>query len=95
VYSQGELTATNYGRDHHPRCFTMFAAGGGFKHGYTHGETDDFSYNIVKDPMEVHDLNATMMHLLGVDHTRLTYKFQGRHYRLTDVHGKVVRGLLA
>jgi hypothetical protein len=94
VYSQGELTETNYGRDHHPRCFTMFAAGGGFKRGYTHGETDDFSYNIVKDPMEVHDLNATMMHLLGVDHTRLTYKFQGRHYRLTDVHGKVVRELL-
>ncbi|MBI2687518.1 MAG: DUF1501 domain-containing protein [Acidobacteria bacterium] len=95
VYSQGELTETNYGRDHHPRCFTMFAAGGGFKRGYTHGETDDFSYNIVKDPMEVHDLNATMLHLLGVDHTRLTFKFQGRHYRLTDVHGKVVQPLLA
>jgi hypothetical protein len=95
VYSQGELTATNYGRDHHPRCFTMFAAGGGFKPGYTHGETDEFSYNIVKDPMEVHDLNATMLHLLGVDHTRLTFKFQGRHYRLTDVHGKVVPQLLA
>jgi hypothetical protein len=95
VYSQGELTETNYGRDHHPRCFTMFAAGGGFKPGYTHGETDDFSYNIVKNPMEVHDLNATMMHLLGVDHTRLTFKFQGRHYRLTDVHGKVVPELLA
>ena len=94
VYSQGELTATNYGRDHHPRCFTMFAAGGGFKPGYTHGETDDFSYNIVKDPMEVHDLNATMLHLLGVDHSRLTFKFQGRHYRLTDVHGKVVREVL-
>jgi len=95
VYSQGELTATNYGRDHHPRCFTMFAAGGGFKGGYSHGETDDFSYNIVKDPMEVHDLNATMLHLLGVDHSRLTFKFQGRHYRLTDVHGKVVPQVLA
>jgi hypothetical protein len=95
VYSQGELTETNYGRDHHPRCFTMFAAGGGFKPGYSHGETDDFSYNIVKNPMEVHDLNATMMHLLGIDHTRLTFKFQGRHYRLTDVHGKVVPELLA
>jgi len=95
VYSQGELTPTNYGRDHHPRCFTMFAAGGGFKPGYTHGETDDFSYNIVKDPMEVHDLNATMLHLLGVDHSRLTFKFQGRHYRLTDVHGKVVREVLS
>ena len=94
VYSQGELTATNYGRDHHPRCFTMFAAGGGFKGGHTHGETDDFSYNIVKDPMEVHDLNATMLHLLGVDHLKLTFKFQGRHYRLTDVHGKVVREVL-
>lgn len=95
VYSQGELTETNYGRDHHPRCFTMFAAGGGFKPGYTYGETDDFSYNIVKDPMEVHDLNATILHLLGVDHTRLTFKFQGRHYRLTDVGGKLVRELLA
>ena len=95
VYSQGELSETNYGRDHHPRCFTMFAAGGGFKPGYTHGETDDFSYNIVEDPMEVHDLNATMLHLLGVDHTRLTFKFQGRHYRLTDVHGKVVPQVLA
>ena len=73
----------------------MFAAGGGFKNGYTYGETDDFSYNVVKDPMEVHDLNATMLHLLGVDHTRLTFKFQGRHYRLTDVHGKVVPELLA
>ena len=94
VYSQGELTATNYGRDHHPRCFTMFAAGGGFKGGYTHGETDDFSYNIVKDPMDVHDLHATMMRLLGVDHLRLTFKFQGRHYRLTDAHGNVVSQVL-
>lgn len=95
VYSQGELTETNYGRDHHPRCFTMFAAGGGFRRGYTHGETDDFSYNVVRDPMEVFDLNATMLHLLGVDHSRLTFKFQGRHYRLTDVHGHVVKELLA
>jgi len=95
VYSQGELTETNYGRDHHPRCFTMFAAGGGFRKGYTHGETDDFSYNIVKDPMDVHDLHATMLHLLGVDHTKMTFKFQGRHYRLTDVHGKVVQPLVS
>ncbi|MBM3783413.1 MAG: DUF1501 domain-containing protein [Acidobacteria bacterium] len=95
VYSQGELTDTNYGRDHHPRCFTMFAAGGGFRKGYTYGETDDFSYNIVKDPMDVHDLHATLLHLLGVDHTQLTFKFQGRHYRLTDVHGKVVQPLLS
>lgn len=95
VYSQGELTDKNYGRDHHPRCFTMYAAGGGFRPGYSHGETDDFSYNIVKDPMDVHDLHATILHLLGVDHTRLTFKFQGRHYRLTDVHGNKVQPLLA
>ncbi|HEY1377389.1 MAG TPA: DUF1501 domain-containing protein [Gemmataceae bacterium] len=95
VYSQGELTETNYGRDHHPRCFTVWLAGGGVKGGYTHGETDDFSYNIVRDPVEVFDLNATILHLLGIDHTRLTYKFQGRDYRLTDVHGAVVKELLA
>jgi hypothetical protein len=95
VYSQGTLTATDYGRDHHPRCFTMLAAGGGFKPGVSYGETDDYSYNIAKDPMDVHDLHATMMHCLGVDHTKLTFKFQGRHYRLTDVHGRVIRSLLA
>ena len=95
VYSQGTLTETNYGRDHHPRCFSMWMAGGGIKGGLTHGETDDFSYNIVKDPMDVHDLHATILHCLGVDHTRLTYKFQGRHFRLTDVKGNVVRPILA
>ena len=95
VYSQGTLTATDYGRDHHPRCFTMLAAGGGFKPGVSYGETDDYSYNIAKDPMDVHDLHATMLHCLGVDHTKLTFKFQGRHYRLTDVHGRVIRSLLA
>jgi hypothetical protein len=95
VYSQGELTATNYGRDHHPRCYTVWLAGGGVKAGYTHGETDEFSYNIVRDPVEVYDLNATLLHLLGIDHTRLTYKFQGRDFRLTDVHGTVVKELLA
>ncbi|MBI1789851.1 MAG: DUF1501 domain-containing protein [Acidobacteria bacterium] len=95
VYSQGALTQDNYGRDHHPRCFSMWLAGGGVKGGLTHGETDDFSYNIVRDPVEVHDLHATILHCLGVDHTRLTFKFQGRHYRLTDVHGNVVRGILA
>lgn len=95
VYSQGTLTQTDYGRDHHPRCFTMLAAGGGFKPGVSFGETDDYSYNIAKDPMDVHDLHATMMHCLGVDHTKLTFKFQGRHYRLTDVHGRVIRPLLA
>jgi hypothetical protein len=95
VYSQGQLTASNYGRDHHPRCFTIWMAGGGVKPGYTHGETDDFSYNIVRDPVEVFDLNATILHLLGIEHTRLTYKFQGRDFRLTDVRGRVVMEVLA
>jgi hypothetical protein len=95
VYSQGELTAENYGRDHHPRCFTLWLAGGGVRAGLTHGETDEFSYNITDAPVEVHDLNATILHLLGMDHTRLTYKFQGRDYRLTDVHGNVVKAILA
>ncbi len=95
VYSQGQLTATDYGRDHHPRCYTIWLAGGGIKPGMTLGETDDFSYNIVRDPVEVYDLNATIFHLLGVDHTRLTYKFQGRDFRLTDVHGHVVKSILA
>ena len=95
IYSQGSLTPDNYGRDHHPRCFTLWMAGGGVKPGFTYGETDDFSYNIVRDPVHVHDLNATMLHLLGIDHERLTFKHQGRYYRLTDVHGKVVNGLMA
>jgi hypothetical protein len=95
IYSQGQLTATNYGRDHHPRCYTIWLAGGGIKPGMTLGDTDDFSYNIVKDPVEVYDLNATILHLLGIDHTRLIYKFQGRDFRLTDVHGKVVREILS
>jgi uncharacterized protein (DUF1501 family) len=83
------------GRDHHPRAFTMWMAGGGIKPGITYGETDELGYNITKDPVEVHDLHATMLHLLGIDHEKLTYKFQGRDFRLTDVHGKVVKGLLA
>jgi len=95
VYSQGALSETNYGRDHHPRCFAMWLAGGGVKPGMSYGETDDFSYNIVDKPMDVHDLHATILHCLGVDHTRLTFKFQGRHYRLTDVHGNVVREILS
>jgi hypothetical protein len=95
VYSQGELTADNYGRDHHPRCFTLWLAGAGVKAGHTHGATDDFSYNITEDPVHIHDLNATLLHLLGIDHERLTYRYQGRDFRLTDVHGKVVRGILA
>ncbi len=94
IYSQGSLTETNYGRDHHPRCFTTLLAGAGVNGGYTHGETDDYCYNIVADPVHVHDLNATIMHLMGVDHERLTYKYQGRDFRLTDIHGKVVRPLL-
>ncbi len=95
VYSQGTLSKTNYGRDHHPRCFSMWMAGGGVKGGITYGETDDFSYNIVKDPVHIHDLNATALHCLGIDHQRLTYRFQGRDFRLTDVHGNVVRELLS
>jgi hypothetical protein len=95
VYCQGKLTPDNYGRDHHPRCFTMLLAGGGIRPGITYGETDDYCYNIVKDPVHVHDLHATMLHLLGIDHTRLTYKFQGRNFRLTDVAGSVVKGILA
>jgi len=95
VYSQGTLTRDNYGRDHHPRCYSIWMAGAGVRGGHVHGETDDFSYNIVKDPVHIHDLNATALHLLGMDHTKLTYRFQGRDYRLTDVHGKVVRDILA
>lgn len=95
VYSQGQLTPENYGRDHHPKAFTMWMAGAGVKSGYTHGETDDFSYNVVKDPVHVHDFHATLMHLFGIDHERLTFKHQGRRYRLTDVHGNVMKDLLA
>jgi uncharacterized protein (DUF1501 family) len=94
VYCQGKLTADDYGRDHHPRCFTIWMAGAGIKPGFTLGETDDFSYNITKDPVHVHDLNATILRLLGIDHLRLTYKYQGRHFRLTDTRGKVVEQIL-
>jgi hypothetical protein len=94
-YSQGKLTRENYGRDHHPRCFSIFMAGGGIKAGMTYGETDDFSYNIVKDPVHVHDFQATLMYILGIDHEQLTFKHQGRRYRLTDVHGHVVKDILA
>jgi uncharacterized protein (DUF1501 family) len=95
VYSQGTLTEENYGRDHHPRCFSIWMAGGGIRAGLTYGETDDYCYNIVKDPMDVHDLHATILHCMGVDHTKLTFKFQGRHFRLTDVKGSPVRQILA
>jgi hypothetical protein len=94
VYCQGKLTSDDYGRDHHPRCFTVWMAGAGVKPGITHGETDDFCYNITHDPVHVHDLHATILHTLGIDHTRLTFKFQGRHYRLTDVAGSVVNSVL-
>lgn len=94
VYSQGKISKGDYGRDHHPRCFTMWMAGAGVKKGFNYGMTDDFSYNIVKDPVHVHDFQATLLHLMGIDHEQLTYKFQGRRFRLTDVHGKVVRDIL-
>ncbi len=94
VYCQGKLTADDYGRDHHPRCFTIWMAGGGIKPGITYGATDDYCYNITENPVDVHDLQATILHCLGIDHTKLTFKFQGRHFRLTDVHGKVVKGVL-
>ncbi len=94
VYCQGVPTATNYGRDHHGRCFTMWLAGGGVKPGITYGETDDFCYNIVENGVHVHDYNATILHLLGLEHTKLMYRFQGRDFRLTDVHGEVVKALL-
>ena len=95
VYCQGHLTKDNYGRDHHPRCFAMWFAGGGVKRGFSIGETDDFSYNTISDPFPIHDVQATMLHCLGIDHKRLTYKFQGRHFRLTDVAGNVNQQVLA
>ena len=95
TYSQGKLEPTNHGRDHHGRCFTMWLAGGGVKPGLQFGETDDFCFNVARDPMHVHDLNATLLHLLGIDHERLTYRAEGRDFRLTDVHGRVVRAVMA
>lgn len=95
VYSQGELTLTNYGRDHHPRCFSMFMAGAGVKKGVTYGKTDDYSYNIVENPVNIHDLHATILHLLGIDHERLTFRYQGRDFRLTDVSGELIPGIMA
>ncbi len=94
-YSQGVLTETDYGRDHHPRCFTIWMAGGGIKPGMVYGETDEFGYNIVENPVHVHDFQATLLHQLGIDHERLTYKYQGRRFRLTDVHGKIIHDILA
>ncbi len=94
VYSQGKLTGTNYGRDHHPRCFTMWLAGAGVRPGFSYGTTDDFGYNIVQDPVHVHDFQATLLHLMGVNHEELTFSYQGRRFRLTDVHGEVVHDIL-
>jgi hypothetical protein len=95
VYCQGNLSPENYGRDHHPRCFTVWMAGGGIKGGVSYGATDDYCYNITESPVHVHDLNATMLRCLGIEHTKLTYRYQGRDFRLTDVHGNVVKDLLA
>jgi hypothetical protein len=95
VYSQGDLTKDNYGRDHHGRCYTIWLAGGGIRPGVVYGETDDFGYNITKDPVPIHDLHATLLRLLGIDHTKLVYRFQGRDFRLTDVEGSLVSGILA
>jgi hypothetical protein len=94
VYGQGGLQ-DDYGRDHHGRCFSMWLAGGGIKPGIVHGETDDYGYNVVRDGVHIHDLNATILHCLGFDHEKLTFRFQGRDYRLTDVHGEVVTSILA
>jgi uncharacterized protein (DUF1501 family) len=94
IYSQGKLERDNYGRDHHGRCFTMWLAGGGIRPGMTYGSTDDYSYNVAENPVHVHDLNATILHCLGVDHTQLTFKHKGRQFRLTDVHGEVVKDVL-
>jgi len=95
AYCQGRMTNDDYGRDHHPRCFSMWMAGGGVKRGHVHGETDEFGYNVQRGGVHVHDLHATMLHLLGVDHERQTYAFQGRRYRLTDIAGRVVHDVLA
>jgi hypothetical protein len=95
IYSQGALRADRYGRDHHPSCFSMWLAGGGIQGGLTYGSTDDYSVNVAEDGVHVHDVHATILHLLGIDHKRLTYKYQGRDFRLTDVHGQVVTPILA
>ena len=95
AYSQGDITKASFGRDHHPRCYSLWMAGGGVKPGTVVGQTDDFGYNIVKDPVSVHDLHATMLHLLGIEHTRFTHRFEGRDFRLTDIHGELVKPLLA
>jgi hypothetical protein len=94
-YCQGELRKESFGRDHHPRCYSFWMAGGGMKRGFAFGQTDDFAYNLVKDGVHIHDLHATLLHCLGIDHERLTFRSQGRDFRLTDVEGKVVKEILA
>ncbi len=94
-YSQGEITKDSFGRDHHPRCFSLWMAGGGVRAGHVHGETDDYAYNVTRDPLHVHDFHATLLHLLGIDHKRMTYRFEGRDFRLTDVAGEVEKRILA
>ncbi|HNC14261.1 MAG TPA: DUF1501 domain-containing protein, partial [Cyclobacteriaceae bacterium] len=94
-YCQGDLSDKNYGRDHHPRAYTIWMAGGGIKKGITYGETDEFGYNVVKNPVHVNDFHATVLNVMGLDHEKLTYKHLGRRYRLTDVAGKVVTDLIA
>jgi arylsulfatase A-like enzyme len=95
IYCQGKLTDKVYGRDHHPNCFTYWMAGGGIRGGMSYGETDDYSVNVVENPVHVHDLQATILNQMGIDHERLTYRYQGRYFRLTDVHGKVINSILA
>ena len=95
VYSQGKIEKDNYGRDHHGRCYSIWMAGGGVKPGFSFGQTDDYCYNVVENPVHIHDLNATILHCMGINHEKLTYRFQGRDFRLTDIHGEVVKGILA
>jgi uncharacterized protein (DUF1501 family) len=94
-FSQGTMTVDNYGRDHHPRCFSIWMAGGGIKPGMVYGETDELGYNITQNPVHVHDFQATILHQLGMDHEKLTFRYQGRRFRLTDVEGKVVRDIIS
>jgi uncharacterized protein (DUF1501 family) len=94
-YCQGKIAPENYGRDHHPRCFSIWMAGGGIRPGMVYGETDELGYNIVQNPVHVHDFQATVLHQMGLDHEKLTYKFQGRRYRLTDLYGSVVKDIIA
>jgi arylsulfatase A-like enzyme len=94
VYAQGKVEKDNYGRDHHGRCYSIWMAGGGIKPGISYGQTDDYCYNVAENPVHIHDFNATVLHCLGINHEKLTYRFQGRDFRLTDIHGEIVKGIL-